>query len=206
MATSTDFLAIEHESKGITYITREESFRAWEHMSKYDVDRAVVTRTLEYDEGEIVPCSLLEEVVARRPRTQNLATSSPATSKPDASARPKTPAELKPWLDVKIRTCIAAVMKMSDIDEIDSRVPLADFGVDFLRDAGTTTMGSVGVGGTIRFMAPELFTSDERPSFSSDVYAFGCLYLQVSGPSPAIQIRSKHIPDLYRTSPLSRNG
>lgn len=138
MATATDFLAIELESKGITDITREEGFRAWEHMSRYDVDHAVVMRTLAYDEGEIVPCALLEEVVAHRPRAQqNSSTQEQAEDKSgNASARPTIPTELKTWLDIKIRTCIAAVMKMSDIDEIDPRVPLADFGVDSVMTIG----------------------------------------------------------------------
>lgn len=128
MATATDFLTLELQSKGITDITREEGFRAWEHMSKYDVDHAVVTRSLEFDENEAIPCAILEEVAVRRARAQNQ--DKQPESKPNASAPPKSAADMKSWLDVSIRQCIATVMKMSDIDEIDPRIPLADYGVD----------------------------------------------------------------------------
>jgi 6-methylsalicylic acid synthase len=129
MATATDFLTLELESKGITDITRDEGFRAWEHMSKYDVEQAVVTRSLAFEEDEPIPCALLEEIVLRKPRPQSSA-AQPTESKQDASARPSNTAELKTWVDVKLRECIAAVMKIGDIEEIDARVPLADFGVD----------------------------------------------------------------------------
>ncbi|KAF2685876.1 hypothetical protein K458DRAFT_300205 [Lentithecium fluviatile CBS 122367] len=129
MATSTDFLTLELQSKGITDIKRDEAFSAWEHMSRYDVDHAVVTRSLAIGEGEQVPCALLEEIVVRHPRAQ--ASSALAVeSKSDDSVRPTKTPELKTWLDVKIRECIAFVMKICDIEEIDPRIPLSDFGVD----------------------------------------------------------------------------
>jgi 6-methylsalicylic acid synthase len=129
MATATDFLTLELESKGITDITREEGFRAWEHMSKYDVGQAVITRSLAFEEGEPIPCALLEDIAIRKPRAQNSSTDV-VDSKQDATARPTTTAELRTWLDVKLRECIAGVMKIGDIEEIDARVPLSDFGVD----------------------------------------------------------------------------
>ncbi|KAH7092165.1 hypothetical protein FB567DRAFT_434875 [Paraphoma chrysanthemicola] len=129
MATATDFLTLELQSKGITDITRDEGFRAWEHMSNYDVDHAVVTRSLPFEEGDQIPCPLLEEIVIRKPRTQNSSTQETASNL-DASVRPTTIPEMKAWIDVQIRECVATVMKIVDIEEIDPRVPLADFGVD----------------------------------------------------------------------------
>jgi 6-methylsalicylic acid synthase len=126
MATATDFLTLELESKGITDITREEGFQAWEHMSSYDIDHAVVTRSLAFDADEPIPCALLEEIAIRRPRAQNQNQDSQAASKADVSTPPRSTAEL----DIAIRQCIATVMKMSDIEEIDPRIPLADYGVD----------------------------------------------------------------------------
>ncbi|KAI5868234.1 acyl transferase domain-containing protein [Durotheca rogersii] len=128
MGTS-EFLTLELQSKGITDITREEGFSAWEHLSKYDVDHAVVTRSLAFDEGEPVPCPLLEEVAIRRARAPDAA--APAEgSKGDGAARPTAPAELKTWLDVKIRECLGAILKIGDIEDIDPRVALTDIGVD----------------------------------------------------------------------------
>jgi len=129
MATATDFLTLELESKGITDITREEGFRAWEHVSEYDVDHAVVTRSLAFEEGEVLPCALLDEIAERRPRAHDQP-AHPEQGKGDNAPHPTSTAELKPWLDIKIRESIASVMKIGDIEEIDPRIPLADFGVD----------------------------------------------------------------------------
>ncbi|KAI9719366.1 MAG: Type I Iterative PKS [Chrysothrix sp. TS-e1954] len=129
MGASTDFLTLELQSKGITDVRRDEGFQAWEHMSSYDVDHAVVTRSLTFDADDPVPCGLLEDVVVRRPRAQASAPSSEGNSS-DSSTRPTDASELKVWLDLKIRECIASVMKIEDIDEIDARVALTDVGVD----------------------------------------------------------------------------
>ncbi|KAF2229154.1 6-methyl salicylic acid synthase [Viridothelium virens] len=129
MATATDFLTMELQSKGITDISRDEAFHAWEHLSKYDVDHAVVTRSLPIDEGEPAPCALVEEIITRRPRARDC--SAPVEySKSESVIRPAKTSELKPWLDVKIRECIASLLKIGDIEEIDRRVALSDVGVD----------------------------------------------------------------------------
>ena len=129
MATSTDFLTLELQSKGITDIKREEGFRAWEHLSNYNTGHSVVTRSLTFDEDEPLPCSLLEEIVVRRARARD--SSAPVEEDPgNREARPSKGPELRTWLDVKIRECIASVMGIDDIEEIDSRVALSDVGVD----------------------------------------------------------------------------
>ncbi|KAL9087908.1 MAG: hypothetical protein Q9165_006470 [Trypethelium subeluteriae] len=129
MATATEFLTMELQSKGITDISRDEGFQAWEHLSKYDVDHAVVTRSVTLDEGEPIPCALVEEIVARRPRARD--SSAPAEeAKGESDARPTKTSELKPWLDIKVRECIASILKIGDIEEIDRRVALSDVGVD----------------------------------------------------------------------------
>ncbi|KAL5119409.1 hypothetical protein ACEQ8H_002678 [Pleosporales sp. CAS-2024a] len=130
MATSTDFLTLELQSKGITDITRDEAFQAWEHMSKYDVAQAVVTRVLEIEEDDILPCPLLQEVIVRKPRAVSEQVEPSKEGQSANTGRPTAVAELKPWLDAKIRECVASIMMLEDADEIDSRVPLADYGVD----------------------------------------------------------------------------
>ena len=58
---------------------------------------------------------------------------------------------------------------------------LTDFGLSTLRGAGTTTLGSYsGPSGTLRFMAPELLKGEARASFQGDMYAFGCLCIEVN--------------------------
>jgi 6-methylsalicylic acid synthase len=129
MATATEFLTLELQSKGITDITRDEGFCAWEHVSKFDVDHAVVTRSLAIEEGENVPCALLEEIVIRKPSARN-SSAQATTNNLHVGARPTTITELRAWVDVQIRECVGNIMKITDIEEIDIRIPLSDFGVD----------------------------------------------------------------------------
>jgi 6-methylsalicylic acid synthase len=129
MAKNTDFLAVELQSKGITDISCDEAFRAWEHVSKYDIDSAVVTHCIPIDDDATVPIPLLEGVVLRRPKTL-LTSDEPGESIGAAEPRPTDPQELEKWLNVKIRECIASVLLVTDIDDIDPRMPVADLGVD----------------------------------------------------------------------------
>ncbi|KAJ3879512.1 acyl transferase domain-containing protein [Lentinula edodes] len=131
MATSTDFLTLELQSKGITDISSEEAFRAWEHVGKYNVETAVITRCLVLDEGEAVSVPMLDQVVVRRSRATNgSAPASEEGSNTSSDARPTAPADLEKWLNVKIRECIGAVLMIPDIDDIDPLVPLGELGVD----------------------------------------------------------------------------
>jgi 6-methylsalicylic acid synthase len=135
MATATNFLTIELESKGITDITRDEAFCAWEHVSKYNVDHAVVTRRLAFEEGEQIPCALLEEIVIRKPRAKTFSALE-EPSQISASARPATTTDVKAWVEVKITSCVASVLKIADVEEIDTRVPLSDYGIDSVMTIG----------------------------------------------------------------------
>jgi 6-methylsalicylic acid synthase len=135
MATATEILTLELESKGITDITRDERFRAWEHVSKYDVDHAVVTRSLAFEQDEQIPCTLLGEIATHKPRAQSSFASEQSTDA-NVSARPMTTTELKAWPEVRIRECVAMVMEIVDVEEIDSRVPLSDYGVDSVMTIG----------------------------------------------------------------------
>ena len=91
----------------------------------------------------------------------------------------------------------------------DHFVPkLTDFGLSTLHGAGTSTLGTnSGHAGTLRFMAPELFTEGPvQVSFASDMYAFGCVCIEVcvshsSPPSSSMELtyRSTQISTaLYR--------
>lgn len=64
----------------------------------------------------------------------------------------------------------------------DHYVPmLTDFGLSILRGIGSTSADiHSSCAGTIRFMAPELFNDENaKVSFSSDIYAFGCVCIEV---------------------------
>ncbi|TGJ81633.1 hypothetical protein E0Z10_g7123 [Xylaria hypoxylon] len=125
------FLNDELQSKGITGITPDEAFRAWEHVNKFDIEGAVVTRVCSIAEGDPAPLPILEDVVVRRPAARAPDTSSASPSQDrDSGSAPVEKGDRQQWLTTKIRECIAAVLMISDIDEIDIRKPLSDFGVD----------------------------------------------------------------------------
>ena len=75
----------------------------------------------------------------RRSSAQSRAASSSAAAPAAAEAgqagdsgdaRPTNAAELIPWLNLKLRECLATILKMDDIEEIDDHVALTDLGVD----------------------------------------------------------------------------
>ncbi|KAI1812294.1 6-MSAS [Poronia punctata] len=130
MAASTDFITAELESKGITDITVEEGFRAWEHVAGYNIDHGVVLRSLAFDEGEELPVPILEDIAIRRSAPE----SSSAAPEKDAGAgagdMPKNGPELKAWIDLKIRGIISSVLMLGGPEEVEGRAAIADLGVD----------------------------------------------------------------------------
>ncbi|KAH7334638.1 kinase-like domain-containing protein [Rhizoctonia solani] len=68
----------------------------------------------------------------------------------------------------------------------DGHVQLEDFGSAILLKYSSISFTETGFKGTLRFMAPELLTGkNEKPTFKSDVYAFGMTLFQiVSGKAP----------------------
>ena len=130
MAASTDFINAELESKGITDITRDEAFRAWEYVINRATDHAVVLRSLAFDENEPLPVPILNDIAVRRAATAATATADANGAAGSHNTIPVSGLELKPWLDTKIRECVVSVLQLSSIDDVDSRTALADLGVD----------------------------------------------------------------------------
>lgn len=70
---------------------------------------------------------------------------------------------------------------------VDERgaIRLADFGLSLLSDGTAYNYGSHHGGGAVHFTAPELIDPEEfgletsRPTFCSDIYAFGCICIEV---------------------------
>jgi 6-methylsalicylic acid synthase len=125
LAAGSEFLTIELASKGITDITCEEGFLAWEHIGKFDIDHAVVTRARMLDAHELAPITLVKEISPRR-SVQSIMLTTPIS---EDNSKPSSGPELKMWLSTRIKECIGAVL-MLDIEEIDTRVAIVDLGVD----------------------------------------------------------------------------
>lgn len=126
MAASTDFIDAELESKGITDVTRDEAFRAWEHLARYDVDHGVVLRSRAFAEGEVLPVPILNDIVVRRANTA----ATTATTVAAGEGMPTSGPELKAYLNTKICECVASVLLLGGPEEVDSRAALTDLGVD----------------------------------------------------------------------------
>jgi 6-methylsalicylic acid synthase len=132
MAASTDFINAELQSKGITDITRDEAFRAWLHIANYDMDHAVVLRSLPLEADEDLPSPMLAEIAPRKESTNTSSSDAAAGSGGGAGAGavPTTLPEKKAYVDEKIRDCVARVLHFASSDEVDSKAPLSDLGVD----------------------------------------------------------------------------
>ncbi|KAJ5972453.1 Acyl transferase/acyl hydrolase/lysophospholipase [Penicillium vulpinum] len=128
MGASTDFINAELESKGITDVTRDEAFAAWQHLAKYDMDHGVVLRSRAFEDGEPVPVAILNDIAVRR--VGAVSGSAPvAGGSSGGEAVPTSGPELKTYLDEKIRGCVGKVLQMA-AEDVDSKAALADLGVD----------------------------------------------------------------------------
>lgn len=128
MAASTDFINAELESKGITDVTKDEAFNAWEHLSKYDMSHGVVLRSRTLDADEPLPAPILADIaVRRRPEGGGAGTEGESQG---AEEVPKSGPALLEYLDVAIRTCVAQTLQLTSPDDVDARAALSDLGVD----------------------------------------------------------------------------
>ena len=124
MAASTDFIDAELKSKGITDVTRDEAFRAWEHLARYETDHGVVLRSRAFDETEVCPVPILNDIAVRR------AAGATTVAAGQGNGMPTSGPELKAYLGAKIGECVASVLQLNGIEEVDSRAALTDLGVD----------------------------------------------------------------------------
>ncbi|CAZ86184.1 unnamed protein product [Tuber melanosporum] len=138
-STSADYIDAEMESKGITSVTRDEAFRAWEYAAKYDVPQVVVVRSLPIDEGATPAVPILNDIVARRPApevdSEDEENSEYEESAP-AATTPSNPADLKKHLEATIKANVASVLRLSSPDDVDTHRPLSELGMDSVMTVG----------------------------------------------------------------------
>ncbi len=128
MAASTDFINAELESKGITDVTKDEAFRAWKHLGKYDMDHGVVLRSRALEAEEPLPAPILADIAVRK-RAEGGGAGAEGESQGSAEV-PKSGPALLEYLDVAIRTCVAQTLQLTSPDDVDARAALSDLGVD----------------------------------------------------------------------------
>ncbi|KAK7990128.1 C6 finger domain-containing protein [Apiospora arundinis] len=136
-----DLAALESQFRalGVTTISPEEAYCAWEHVNKYDVEGAVVSRLHPIAEDESVPIPMFEDVIIRKSSAAYVNNNTKKGEELDRSmlmSPPPTPPNGAGGLDsrvhlaLKLRECIASVLMMPDIEDIEVNKPLSDFGVD----------------------------------------------------------------------------
>lgn len=136
MASSTDFIEAELESKGITSITRDEAFQAWDHVSKYDISHGVVLRSRVLEANELLPMDILEDIAVRRPSSTpaeggtNNHVESGASSSSSSKEIPPAGAERAAYLTAKICECVASVLDLPDVGDVDPKAALPELGMD----------------------------------------------------------------------------
>ncbi|KAL8821912.1 MAG: hypothetical protein Q9223_000142 [Gallowayella weberi] len=124
---SEDFIEAELQGKGITSVTRDEAFRAWDHVAKYDIAHGVVLRSIALDADDILPMDILEDIVVRRAPPAAVADAASAEG-PDALPE-KGPARVQ-YLTRKISECVASVLQLPSVEDVDPKAALADMGMD----------------------------------------------------------------------------
>ncbi|ERF77015.1 6-methylsalicylic acid synthase [Endocarpon pusillum Z07020] len=137
MASSTDFIEAELESKGITSITRDEAFRAWDHVAKYDMSHGVVLRSRVLEPNEPLPMDILEEIAIRRSSApsegganNNAEAGTSVSSSSSKETIPPAGPERNAYLTTKISECVASVLDLPDVGDVDPKVALPELGMD----------------------------------------------------------------------------
>ncbi|KAF3904990.1 hypothetical protein AA313_de0201776 [Arthrobotrys entomopaga] len=129
MASSTDYINAELEAKGITSVSREEAFRAWEHAIKHDIHQAVVLRALPVDDGGIQPAPILQEIAPRK-RAAAVSEHTQQTNEKSGSKPLPKGAELTAYLQNNISECVAKTLRLPCAADVDPSTALTEMGMD----------------------------------------------------------------------------
>ncbi len=133
MAASTAYIDAELHARGITDVTKDEAFRAWEQIFHHDTDHAVVLRTLPLNAGDLVPHPILTDCVevAPPPPPHYAETGAPKPGQPVPTSGPA----LQEYLRAEIAQCVATTLSLPE-DSIDPRVALSEMGMDSVMSVG----------------------------------------------------------------------
>lgn len=127
MAASTEYINAELNARGITDITKEEAFMAWDEISLHDTDHAVILRALPLDADELLPHPILRDIVSRRPRVESNTTASDGNL--GGNPRPMEGPELESYITEIVISCVASTLSIAE-SEIDPTVALSEMGMD----------------------------------------------------------------------------
>ncbi|KAG8906621.1 hypothetical protein FRB99_006491 [Tulasnella sp. 403] len=106
--------------------------------------------------------------------------------------------------------CHGDVKSFNVLNGTSGHAMLCDFGLAEATDPSivSSKSRSMNEGGTIRYWSPELFDDDSHPTLHSDVWAWGCLLLEVGGdqiPAAFFVVMSILFADYHQTSTILRH-
>ena len=133
MAVSTKYTDAELHACGITDVSRDDAFMAWEQIFQRKADHAVVLRTLPVEGDQLSPHSILDDILVRnRTTTKNLPLEEVNQVEPTSGP------ELQAFLTEKVTRCVASTLTLSDAI-VDPHVPLSELGMDSVMTVGLRT-------------------------------------------------------------------
>ena len=132
--TSEEFIEAEIQNKGITSISRDDAFRAWTHVAKYNISHAVVLRSLVLEADDMLPMDILEDIVVRRaPAGAEKSEVDGLITSTGSSIGGKIPApgpERNAVLMARISECVASVLQLPSVEDVDPKAALSELGMD----------------------------------------------------------------------------
>ncbi|RDL32629.1 uncharacterized protein BP5553_09085 [Venustampulla echinocandica] len=132
MAASTRYIDAELHARGITDITRDEAFVAWERIFKAGIDQAVILHTLLVEADEAAPHPIVSDIITRRAVTAKN-TDEKCAEVVDPSTL--TGAQLEASLNKIITGCVASTLSLSE-SSVDPHMALSELGMDSVMTVG----------------------------------------------------------------------
>lgn len=127
MAASTEYINAELNARGISDITKEDGFAAWEDNSRHELDHAVVLRTIPLEADDPLPHPMLKDIIVRKPR--QIADGQSNGGSPPVNARPISGPALKTFITEIVVSCVASTLSVDEVD-VQMAVALSEMGMD----------------------------------------------------------------------------
>jgi 6-methylsalicylic acid synthase len=125
-----EYVEAEVESRGITSITAEEAFQAWEDILGRNIATATVLRARTLEADEPLPHPILEVISKRKEKTMVKLTVEMDTKVGSSNPIPSGPERL-PAIAAIIANCVCKVLEV-DAADVDTKAALSDMGLDSL--------------------------------------------------------------------------
>lgn len=133
MAANAKYLDAELHARGITDLSRDDAFTAWEQIFKRDTDHAVVLRPPRVEGDDSSPHPILDDILVRN-RTS--AVGLPVEQM--TQAEPTSGPELQAFLAEKVTQCVASTLSLLQ-EAVDPHVALTELGMDSVMMVGLRT-------------------------------------------------------------------